>query len=129
MLIDTQVLLWHVMDPERMTKRAADAVAQGHLIYSHVSVWEIAIKCGSGKLELFFDQRRVSTREFITTVVAELNLVPLHLEFDDLTAVENLPRHHHDPFDHLLIVQARRRGLPILSSDQTFDKYGIKRVW
>jgi PIN domain nuclease of toxin-antitoxin system len=72
---------------------------------------------------------RVSGRQFIVDVTAQLKLRPLSLEFEDLAAVESLPHHHKDPFDHLLIVQARRRGLPIISADVAFDRYGIERVW
>jgi len=59
----------------------------------------------------------------------ELELHALPLEFDDLAAVEHLTLHHKDPFDRLLVVQAKRVNLPIVSPDPVFERYGVKRVW
>jgi PIN domain nuclease of toxin-antitoxin system len=62
-------------------------------------------------------------------MIRELQLSALPLEFDDLADVEDLPQHHKDRFDRLLVVQARRCNLPIISSDECFDAYGVHRVW
>jgi len=53
----------------------------------------------------------------------------LPLEFDDLADVEALPQHHGDPFDRLLVVQAKRRDFSVISADPCFEDYGVKRVW
>jgi len=62
-----------------------------------------------------------------STLSSELSALPL--EFDDLADVEALPSHHKDPFDRLLIVQAKRRDLPIISADAIFESYGVERAW
>jgi PIN domain nuclease of toxin-antitoxin system len=129
MLLDTQVLIWHAIGGERFTKTAIRAIEKGGHFYSHASVWELAIKSGLNKVSLILGGERVLARQFITYVASRLQLAPLRLEFDDLVEVESLPEIHKDPFDRLLVVQARRRSLPIISSDEIFERYGAKRIW
>lgn len=130
MLIDTNALLWYALAPEGLSKRATKAMREKNNFYSHVSLWEIAIKSGLGKLQLRnASGQRSSAREFILSMVREVQLFALPLEFDDFADVEQLPQHHKDPFDRLLIVQAKRRNLPIVSADTWFDAYGVERVW
>jgi len=62
-------------------------------------------------------------------MVRELQLSALQPEFEDFADVETLPLHHRDPFDRLLVVQARRSNLPIVSADRCFEAYGVERVW
>lgn len=98
--------------------------------YSHVSLWEMAIKSGSEKLELrTADGQRANARQFMLNMIRDLDLLALVIEFDDLADVEVLPQHHRDPFDRLLVVQARRRNLPIISADAIFENYGVVRAW
>ncbi len=130
MLIDTNALLWYSLEPESLGKRATKAMRERNNFYSHVSLWEIAIKSGLGKLQLRNARgQRSSAREFILSMVRELQLLALPLEFDDLADVEQLPHHHRDPFDRLLVVQAKRCNLPIISADSCFEEYGVQRVW
>ncbi len=98
--------------------------------YSHVSLWEMAMKSGSGKLKLQgADGRRISAKEFLLRLLTELELTPLVIEFDNLADVERLPSHHKDPFDRLLVVQAKHRNIPIISADPIFERYGVDRAW
>ena len=130
MLIDTNALLWYALEPARLSKRAVKAIREGSNSYSHVSLWELAIKSSLGKLDLRDPRgQRVSTKQFMLMLIRELSLSALVLDFDDLTGVESLPFHHKDPFDRLLVVQAQRAKIPIVSPDRIFDKYGVKRVW
>ena len=130
MLLDTNVLIWYGRRQKQLSSRAVKLVREAENFYSHVSVWELAIKSSIGKIELLTASgQRTSARSFLLKVVHDLQLRPLPIEFDDLAEVETLPRHHGDPFDRLLIVQAMRRNLPIISSDEQFDDYGVKRVW
>ena len=130
MLIDTHALIWYALSPERLSRRASNELrATGHC-YSHVSLWEMAIKNGKGTLQLRTKaDEPTSAKQFLLTVAARLELSPLALEFDDLAEVEALPPHHKDPFDRLLVVQAQRNNLPIVSADPVFERYGVKRVW
>jgi PIN domain nuclease of toxin-antitoxin system len=128
-LVDTQVLIWHTLLPERVSRKAKQAIEKGNHVYSHASVWELAIKSGSNKIELRQDGERVMATQFIVSASSHMRLSLLPLELDDFTVVESLPPHHKDPFDRLLVAQAKNRGLGIISADPMFDAYGVKRVW
>ena len=129
MLVDTQVLIWHAMAPARVSRKAKQAIGKGNNVYSHASVWELAIKSGANKIELRQHGERVTAAQFILSASSHMGLSLLSLELDDFTAVESLPPHHKDPFDRLLAAQAKNHGLGIISADPTFDEYGVKRVW
>ena len=130
MLIDTNALVWYAFAPQRLTKRAAGAIRDPGNYYSHVSVWELAIKSGLGKIRLTNAAgERVSAKQFVLSMVRSLELRALPLEFDDLADVEALPQHHGDPFDRLLVIQAKRRDFSVISADPSFEEYGVKRVW
>jgi PIN domain nuclease of toxin-antitoxin system len=130
MLIDTNALIWYANQPQQLGQRAADAIGEKGNCYSWVSLWEIAIKSSLGKLRLRNEVgQRVDARQFLLRLIRELRLSTLPLEFDDFAKVETLPFHHRDPFDRLLVAQAQRTNLPIVSADRIFEKYGIKRVW
>jgi len=130
MLIDTNALLWYGLDPGRLSKRATGVLREKNNCYSHVSLWEMAIKSSLGKLQLrTAEGQRSSAKQFMLHMVRELRLSALALEFEDLAHIEHLPQHHKDPFDRLLIVQAKRCNLPIISADPCFDEYGVARVW
>lgn len=130
MLIDTNALIWYGLEPDRLSKRAAKLIHDRNNFYSYVSLWEMAIKSGLGKLHLLGPNgRRATAKQFLLHMVRDLQLSALPLEFDDLAEVEELPPHHRDPFDRLLVVQAKRCKLPIVSPDDCFDSYGVQRVW
>jgi PIN domain nuclease of toxin-antitoxin system len=124
LLLDTQAFLWWVGDDRRLSKRARRAIADGICLLSAASCWEMAIKAGLGKLEIprpidRFLQQQLEVNGF--------SLLPASLEH--VSAVADLPFHHRDPFDRLLVAQARREDLAIVSADPVFRKYGVKRVW
>jgi len=129
-LIDTNALLWYALEPARLSKRAAGVIREQGNSYSHVSLWEMAIKSSLGKLTLTKQQGQPGdARQFLLNLVRNLRLYSRPIEFDDVAGVEQLPFHHYDPFDRLLVVQAQRRNLPIVSADRVFEQYGVKRVW
>jgi PIN domain nuclease of toxin-antitoxin system len=126
LLLDTHAFLWLDADPSRLSPAAADACADlnNQLWLSVASVWEIQIKRALGKLRL---QR--SVRE---TVLAQQNtngIQILAVELAHTLELESLPLHHKDPFDRLLIAQARFRGWPIVSHDSEVSNYGIHVIW
>ena len=129
MLVDTQVLIWYALIPERVSRKAKQALDKAGHVYSHASVWELAIKSGANKIELLQYGRRLTAKQFIVSASSHMALSPLPLELDDFAAVESLPPHHKDPFDRLLIAQAKRHSLPIISADAVFDEYAVKRIW
>lgn len=130
MLIDTNALLWYGLEPNRLSKRAAQLMREPGNFYSHVSLWEIAIKSSLGKLKLHIASGQpADAKQFMLRLIRELRLSALPLEFDDLANIEALPLHHKDPFDRLLVVQAKRCDLPIVSADSIFERYGVERIW
>jgi PIN domain nuclease of toxin-antitoxin system len=129
-LIDTNALIWYGRRHGQLSQRAAEQMRKPFNFYSHASLWEMAIKSGAGKLELQNpDGARWSAKQFLLQLAADLQMTALPLDFDDLADVEGLPPHNKDPFDRLLVVQARRHGMTVVSADPVFDRYGIKRLW
>jgi PIN domain nuclease of toxin-antitoxin system len=115
-----------VSDPERLSRRARTLVESTthELFLSAASAWEIAIKHGLGKLEL-----PSAPAEFVPAQLRETGVHPLPIRHTHALRVADLPRHHRDPFDRLLVAQALDEDLSILSADRVFDRYDVKRVW
>lgn len=123
-LLDTHAFLWFVFDDPRLSARAAARIEAGDLTLSMASLWEIAIKTQLGKLALGME-----LGVFIKTHVeaVELDIVPL--ELPHVLAYGALPLHHRDPFDRLLVAQARVLGTPIVTSDASFAAYDVQTIW
>ncbi len=125
-LLDTCTFLWMVAREEALSPRARALLldAESDLVLSAASSWEIAIKVRIGKLEL----ARPPTR-FVAEHMEASQIEPLPVEHAHALATAELPAHHGDPFDRLLVAQARLEKLPILSPDTAFDAYGVERLW
>lgn len=126
-LLDTSTWIWSLADLERLSKTVRDLLAEGnrHVFHlSAVSAWEIAIKSSLGKLKL-----PASAAEYVPATLMRQGIRSLPVTTSHAVAVEELPFHHTDPFDRLLIAQARLEGLTILSRDQAFRKYGVDVMW
>ena len=126
LLLDTHTLLWILMDDKKLSKKARRLyLSENNDIYLSVaSIWEIAIKVSIGKLNL-----SEPLKEFITNHIEGNNIKLLAIETEDTYPIESLPFHHRDPFDRLIIAQSMTRSYPILSVDNNFDAYPIKRIW
>lgn len=123
-LLDTHAFLWWVEDSAKLSKPARAAIAKHEAFVSLVSAWELAIKTCLKKIAL----SRPAARYFeIHSAACGFDV--LGIELGHIAVVETLPFHHGDPFDRLLIAQARTDGFAIVSSDDRFDEYGVKRIW
>jgi PIN domain nuclease of toxin-antitoxin system len=122
-LLDTHAALWLLAGDQRLSARARQAIdsSRGRLVVSAVSLWEVAIKRSLGKLDAPADLAR---RLAALGPIELLPVSPLHAE-----AVGELPWHHRDPFDRLLVVQAAAEKLAIVSSDPALAQYGVEVVW
>ncbi len=89
-----------------------------------IGVWEAAIKIGLGKLVLPYRLDGDLPR-----LIEENGFQVLPLTWEDTTMIQTLERHHGDPFDRLMVVQARRRGWQVISRDTIFERYALKRIW
>ncbi len=126
LLLDTHVFLWWVYDDPKLSQTARTLITDtaNTKYVSAASAWELAIKAGQGKLIL---NRPVS--EFFIRYVQQNYFEILPLNLNHLFSVESLPHHHKDPFDRLLIAQAKFEKLQIVSADIAFDAYEIERFW
>jgi len=126
-LLDTQVLLFWQGAPERLSRRAHELIADGEqkLLWSVASSWELAIKVALGKLRL-----PEPIAVFITSRLATNGIELLPIGLEHVHHVAELPSVHRDPFDRLLIAQAKVEDLPILTADaRVFRRYGIEAIW
>ena len=123
LLLDTQALLWWRQgNARRLGPRARAAIERGATAVrvSAVTAWELAIKSRTGRLEL-----REPLHRWFRTAIDESGFVALSITVDHAVAVAGLPDHHGDPFDRLLIAQARLEKLTILTADAVFDDYDV----
>ena len=116
LLLDTHVLLWWLADDTRLTDTARELIAapKNMIFVSAASAWEIAIKQTLGKLTFEGE---------LETVVKEEGFTMLPISFRHTAETQSLPPIHHDPFDRMLVAQARIEILHILTADRRILKY------
>jgi PIN domain nuclease of toxin-antitoxin system len=126
LLIDTHALLWWLSDDPSLSDAARKAMAatSNVLLVSVASAWEIATKVRlrrlPGAAELAADFQGFMLREGFTT---------LDITADHGIRAGLLPGPHRDPFDRMLISQAQAENVPVVTNEQTFEAYGVRRVW
>ena len=125
-LLDTGVWLWSVGEPSRISRKARDVMADvSHDVFlSAVTSWEVAIKAASGKLQL-----PEPPDSYVPRRMAAQGLRPLAVSHEHALAVFALPAHHRDPFDRLLIAQAKVEEMTLISADRMFDRYPVQLLW
>ncbi|MBW4660023.1 MAG: type II toxin-antitoxin system VapC family toxin [Drouetiella hepatica Uher 2000/2452] len=123
-LLDTHTFIWLTENDSNLPDNLRITIDTADLVYfSIVSLWEIAIKLKLGKL--FLQQ----SYETIGSAIDVSDILILPIAFADTVQVRNLPLHHSDPFDRMLISQAINHSLAIISTDKKFDAYSVQRVW
>ncbi|HEY3885353.1 MAG TPA: type II toxin-antitoxin system VapC family toxin [Vicinamibacterales bacterium] len=122
-LLDTSTLLWALGEPERMSPRARRLVEAGDNVVSVGSYWEIVIKTQKGLLSIS-DLATWWRRATELTAARMLNIRASHI-----TALAALPLLHKDPFDRILIAQAKAEGLPLVTNDSSIGEYPIETLW
>lgn len=126
LLLDTHTLLWLLEGDARLSPTATGLLVNcdHELLLSPASYWELAIKVSLGKYQLA-DPIAVFIREAVELYrLTILPITPSHAQ-----TVANLPFHHKDPFDRMLIAQAIVENIPIVSADSALDAYAIERQW
>jgi PIN domain nuclease of toxin-antitoxin system len=126
LLLDTHAFLWYVWGSSSMSATARGLVEDeaNESLVSAASLWEIAIKVSTGKLALngpfnLLKSDHVDANGF--------RLLPI--EFEHSVIVSELPFHHKDPFDRLLVARSLAENIPLVSADAQLDDYGIQRLW
>jgi PIN domain nuclease of toxin-antitoxin system len=125
-LVDTHTFIWDILSDHRSSRKAKQVLSSNddELVFSLVSLWEIAIKIKIGKLNTIG-----SSIAYIRDEMNAYGMELLPIRYEHILQLESLPVHHGDPFDRLLIAQAITESLPILTGDEIFKRYGVKVIW
>ena len=117
-------MLWYIHGDNRLKSKYISIINndENQILISSASLWEIALKISIGKLKLNTD-----FSEFIK-YLQNNDFIILDFDMDDLNYMINLPIHHQDPFDRLIISQAITKDIPLISDDDKFKKYAVKLV-
>jgi PIN domain nuclease of toxin-antitoxin system len=125
-LLDTNVFLWLMNEPEKLSAKARNGCEdpENEIILSVVTAWEIQIKVQIGKLQLDDPLPDIIERQRTRN---NARLLPIELKH--VLALGDLERHHGDPFDRLLIAQARVEDAHLVTNDPAIAKYPVKILW
>ena len=121
LLLDTHAFLWWVSDWDQIVEPARMAIADpgNEVFVSAVSGWEISVKKAKGRL---------AAPDNLTAVVKEKQFQHLPLTFEHAERAATLPPHHRDPFDRMLVAQARVEGLVLVTRDARISLYDVSTI-
>ena len=121
LLLDTHAVLWWQRSDRRLSREARQAIARADVVWvSAIAGYEVATKIALGKLRYEEPLRLTIGADDFT----ELPLTLRHAE-----ELERLPMHHTDPFDRILVAQARAEGATLVTHDRAFERYGVPVIW
>jgi len=126
LILDTHTLLWTFLEPEKLSVKAKAALADLSvpLFVSIASLWEITIKVANGKMALVG-----STVADVLSALERSRIQILPIRTAHLLELQTLPRHHKDPFDRILIAQARAEQIPLVTVDKDIRRYDVQTIW
>lgn len=118
-MLDTNALIWWLRDDPALGPRARSLISSPSniVLVSIASPWEMSIKARIGKLDMCGSDA--------VARIADEKMQLIQLSAEHLLTLETLPMHHRDPFDHLIIAQAKVEGVPIITSDAQMTAYGV----
>ena len=125
-LLDTVIFLWSLHSPEKLNRQAQHVLeTETDGIYlSHVSSWEVVIKYARGKLML-----PRPPEELLPEAVANFEGRALPITHSHSLAIAQLPPLHSDPFDRMLVAQARSEKMVLMTADPILEKYPVETLW
>ena len=125
-LLDTHTFLWLQTEPEKVSEKVLDAYfdINNNVFLSMASVWEMQIKYQLGKLELDLPLRTI-----IQEQCKNNGLQILPIETSHIFALADLPFHHKDPFDRIILIQSKLENLKLASLDTVFHQYAVELFW
>jgi PIN domain nuclease of toxin-antitoxin system len=126
MLLDTHTFVWWAADDPRLSRRARRLLADpaNGLLFSAASAWELVIKNQAGKLTL-----PEPVASYLPSRLSWYAIESLPVELRHVLGVVELPLHHRDPFDRLLVAQSRLERLPIVTADPLITQYQVETIW
>ena len=126
LLLDTHAFIWWAEEPDRLSQAALTACLddRNQLVLSVASAWEMQIKLQLGKMRIGTSLAKLIE---LQRQVNEIRLLPV--ELGHVLAIGSLPLHHRDPFDRLIIAQARVEELVVVTTDPLFAAYGAMTLW
>lgn len=125
-LIDTNAAIFAVTEPDRLSPAARRSILKGPNLVSAVTLWEVILKSMKGGLSIG------DPHQWWRDVLDELAATALPLRPEHVLEIAGLPVHHKDPFDRVVIAQARVESLALVTSDRTIARYassGLQVVW
>ncbi|MCD4722625.1 MAG: type II toxin-antitoxin system VapC family toxin [Desulfobacula sp.] len=125
-LLDTQVILWSISGDSRLSRQAGSVFLDptNNLYFSIAGYWEIAIKISIGKLVLADRWSVIIDREMRGNFIKFLPITQKHCN-----SLTELPFYHRDPFDRMIVAQAKTEQMALLSADPQLKKYEIEVIW
>ncbi|MDM8515916.1 type II toxin-antitoxin system VapC family toxin [Desulfobacterales bacterium HSG16] len=125
-LLDTHAFLWWITDDSQLSVTARNIIKNNRniLYWSAASSWEVAIKYALGRLPLPEEPETFLMKELEGNMINSLPIAD-----KDAFHAGQLPRHHNDPFDRMLIAQAQTESLVLLSCDSLFNLYDVDVIW
>jgi PIN domain nuclease of toxin-antitoxin system len=125
-LLDTHTLLWAVLSPTSLSRKAAKVIVDetNLVLVSAASAWEIATKVRIGKLP----GAEILEKNFLD-VMEDAGYTLLPIDAADALRAGRLTGGHRDPFDRMIAAQAIARDIPVLSNDTRLDTFDLRRIW
>ena len=124
LLVDTHVLLWALAQPKRIPKKTRLLLESpdNDVLFSAASLWELAIKVRAGRFDVAIPL------DDVTAAAEAMGFVELPVRAAHAVRVATLPPHHRDPFDRLLVGQARIEDIPVISEDAQLAAYDVEII-
>lgn len=125
LLLDTHTLLWFLSGDQRIPLQTVATVAdrRNNCYVSMASLWEVSIKIALGKLSLDFPFSEFPQK------LELIDFRQLPITFSHIDGLRNIPNHHRDPFDRLIIGQALEEGMTVVTKDAIFREYPVRVLW
>ena len=125
-ILDTHAVLWWVTNNPQLSQIVRDIISDSSniLYFSVASSWEIIIKAQTGKLPL-----PEAPTQFIQFCLTVNRFVSPPIDLSHVLQVDNLPNHHKDPFDRILMAQAQAENIPIITIDHLIVQYPVRTIW
>ena len=125
-LLDTHTFLWWITDDPQLSAKARELIGDGHnsLYWSAASSWEVSIKYALGRMPLPEAPEQFLPAEIEKNRIESLPIIDTHA-----FQAGQLPPHHRDPFDRMLVAQAQVESLTLLSNDRQFNHYDVEVRW